>query len=206
MAYAGRRFFKRAQLRQRGWTNGMINLLMPDPDGTIPTDHPKAHAGSFRVFHRDRVRAIEGTTEFQRLVAERLAKRKALGCCARSPLELLLDGIVVPVIAWDRLVNLACDNYNDWCLVHSSLWRRRISSSSSPSFVARVCVNYLRHNLTDYDELLKENVRRLGIHVYPLVKRRVIEQIVTRYPRLVGECYRQLMLMSSASKGTERET
>jgi hypothetical protein len=201
MVYAEGQFFKRAHLRRIGWTNGIIGLLMPEPDGSMTTDHPWGRIESFRIYRRDRAKAFEATPDFQRMIAERLVRRKALGGRCGSPLELLLDGIVLPVVAWSQHVNLAFDNYNEWCLNHCNFWIPRISPRSSPSPVARLCVNYLRHNLTDYDKILNENVRKLGIHVYPLVKCKVIEQIATKYLRLVGECHRQFMLMKNASKG-----
>jgi hypothetical protein len=172
---------------------------MPVPDDTMPADYPYARAQSFRIYRRERVKAIEATAEFQKMVADRLARRNGLGCRGRTPIEQLLAGIEVPVVPWDQLAKLACDDYNLWCRYHRALWTREISADSSPHLVARVCVNYLRHNLTDYDELVKQNVIRLGIHVYPLLKRAIIEQIARHYPRLVRECYRQLMRMSTNS-------
>jgi hypothetical protein len=200
MAYAGNHFFKRAQLRRRGWSNCMISLFMSVPDGTMPTDYPGARFKTFRIFRRERVKTIEATPEFQQAIGERLARRKALHCRARTPLELLIAGITVPAIPWVRLVDLTCRNYNEWAKDHPSLWKRTISPDSSAALLPRIVVNYLRHNMTDYDEIIRENVRRIGIHVYPLIKRTVIEQIASKYPRLVVECRRQLCMMDNASQ------
>jgi hypothetical protein len=191
MAYAGDRFFKRSQLRRRGWTNSLIARFMPEPDGNLPTDHPVANCETFRIFLRSRVKAIESTPEFQRAVQDRISMRRALHRVARTPLEHLLAGITVPVVPWNVLVTRACNNYNRWCQRHERIRTEPVTPTPSTAMVTRIVVNYLRHNLTDYDEILKDNVRLLGIHVYPILKKAVIEQIASKYPRLAVECRSQ---------------
>jgi hypothetical protein len=58
----------------------------------------------------------------------------------------------------------------------------------------RVCVNYIRHRLSNYDQYLKERIcqRTLGTDLaVRMVRRRTYEAIAEAYPQLAEECQRQ---------------
>ena len=59
--------------------------------------------------------------------------------------------------------------------------------------VRRWMVNYIRHNLTRYDEFLYEARGRTGIRfAYPEYRCAVLEEIARVYPELQEECKRQI--------------
>lgn len=56
--------FSKSRLRQRGWTGGMVRLILGEPDKTVPNPHDPAgeHAS---MYLRSRVMAAEATPEFK---------------------------------------------------------------------------------------------------------------------------------------------
>lgn len=61
----------------------------------------------------------------------------------------------------------------------------------------RWIVNYIRHNLVDYDNFLYKISGKVGsIGVYPEIKTAVLEKIAVAYPQYKEECERQMTCWS----------
>lgn len=75
------------------------------------------------------------------------------------------------------LTQLAVDEYNDW--KHSYGYRfRYLTENSRPEILERIKKNYIRHSLTNYDEILKEIKGLAGTgKVYPILKQKVMNRI-----------------------------
>ena len=62
-----------------------------------------------------------------------------------------------------------------------------------PVFLDRITVNYIRHELTQYDGALVEVAGQTGIQqAVDAIRARVYEAIADAYPMLADECTRQL--------------
>jgi hypothetical protein len=181
-------------LRGRGWTPGMVRRLLGEPDLLTPSPVSRA-APKTRLYRLERVEAVERSEEF-RAVAAAAARRSAVAKAAayRRRREVLTriaaEPIDVPRLAPDRLATLAVEH-------RDRQGEERLGPAgvedADPSALARWKVNYLRHQLTRYGELLD------GLHASTgraaaeaLLRRRVYAAIEEAYPDLAQECERQL--------------
>lgn len=191
-------------LRARGWTDGLIRRFLPEPCATRPNFYSRS-GPPIRLYDLARVEAVEASPEWQAAVAA-LAGRKAGAArgveSKRAALRAWVEALAVevPKIPPDELVLIACDHYNaraqdradragDYGYDHD--WRPA-SRRSSPAFLARIAVNFLRHEGTDYEQDLGRLFGRVGkAEGYVLLKRKVLAAIARAYPHLAAECDRQ---------------
>jgi hypothetical protein len=107
--------------------------------------------------------------------------------------------IVVPIVEEEMLLAAAIDSYNAWTRNNS---RDFVSddASSDPEFLERITVNYLRHELTCYEDQLSELYGRVGIEAaLDALREKIYDAISEAHPHLTDECDRQL----SRRKGLE---
>jgi hypothetical protein len=100
----------------------------------------------------------------------------------------------VPMMPVDVLRRLACAHYNsrmrpgeqeDGCAGPAHL-------DSDPSFLARICTNFLRHQCSKYESHLEEiGGRAVPRESYLAIRTQVLDQIATKYPDLAVEAERQ---------------
>jgi hypothetical protein len=98
--------------------------------------------------------------------------------------------IKVALMNKDRLIDSACKSYNDW----NETWNsdEAATKNSDSLFLQRICVNYLRHEKTTYEDHLYEIHGRVGVlEAYFSIKDKVLDAIAKAYPWLVEECNRQ---------------
>jgi hypothetical protein len=89
------------------------------------------------------------------------------------------------------------------CAAYNELWAERgdyercASPRDSPEFIHRIVVNYLRHELTAYEEELMSPAGRIGVRdAESMIRRRVYDAISAAYPMLAGECRAQREMRS----------
>lgn len=113
--------------------------------------------------------------------------------------------IQVPTMSTAALIRKACAHYND-----RNPGKRPadpVSAGTDPEFVARICVNYLRHALSDYDAN-RDAIRRLTPdgdaqdEVGAIVKARTLAAIAQTYPQLGEEARRQAVRTDRIAAGT----
>ncbi|WP_328441181.1 hypothetical protein OHA71_37800 [Streptomyces sp. NBC_00444] len=191
-----------AGLRARGWTPGMVRRLLGEPDLLRVNPHFRA-APQIRLYLVERVESAERSEEF-RAVAAAAARRSASAKVAtqRRRQEMLAriaaEPVDVPRLAERKLAAMAVDHHN--CQDGQRNYERWGQSADPPTAdgtgppdLDRWKVDYLRHRLTRYDELLS------GLHgstgraaAEDLLRRRVYTAIAEAYPHLAQECERQL--------------
>ncbi|MFI9507369.1 hypothetical protein [Nocardia sp. NPDC052566] len=108
--------------------------------------------------------------------------------------------IEIATVAPEVLLRRAIAHYND---------RRKPSDpeatlNSSPPFLQRICVNWLRHTGSHYDRL-RDEIRHAGgqalsAEAGAIVKHRVLTEIATRYPWLADEANRQSHAMTTSRR------
>lgn len=102
--------------------------------------------------------------------------------------------IQVPTMSTVVLVRRACEHYNAQHPTKPPVDPR--SLRTRPQFVARISVNYLRHELTSYDGN-RDAIRRLtsdpntASHAGAIIKGRTLAAIAETYPHLAAEARRQ---------------
>jgi hypothetical protein len=106
--------------------------------------------------------------------------------------------IEVPVMSYEVLVQKACKGYNSrldhkYRKEHHYLSEPRATTDSDPSFLERITVNYLRHQLTSYERNLANLFGEKGKHkAVKEIRQKVYTAIAKAYPQLAEECKAQL--------------
>ncbi|WP_223190659.1 hypothetical protein [Streptomyces sp. TRM68416] len=198
----GHTYLSAAGLRARGWTPAMMRRLLGEPD-LLRTNPVFRSAPRARLYLVARVEAAEQGEEF-RAVAAAAARRSAVGRAAalRRRREVLAriaaEPIDVPRLAPDRLAELAVEHRNR--LDAERALRRpghvpdpATVDGAEPGALDRWKVDYLRHRLTRYDEILDELHGRTGrAAAEELLRRRIYTAVTKAYPDLARECERRL--------------
>jgi hypothetical protein len=104
--------------------------------------------------------------------------------------------ISLPRVEKKILLKRACGHYN-YMQDERACYGRSHSDipatlNSDKEFLDRITVNYLRHCLTDYEELLDEISGKVGFAVgYFDIREKIFKKIIEYYPWLETECKRQ---------------
>lgn len=191
-----------AGLRARGWTPGMMRQLLGEPDLLRANPHFRA-APQTRLYSIERVEAVERSEEFRAasaVAARRSAAARAAALRRRREVlvRIAAEPIEVPRLAPDRLAALAVE-YRNRLDEERALWRRghvpdtATVDRAEPRALDRWKVDYLRHRLTRYDEILDELYGRTGrAAAEELLRHRIYAAISEAHPALARECARQL--------------
>lgn len=195
-------YFSTQELEARGWTKSLIKKFLPEPH-----DIKYFRNGCQYFYWQITVGDIEASEEFKRL-QEKALRRRAAGIAATEKRKLeYLDylknkmPIRVRVVPADQLLVEAIDSYNAHRLYR---WERRqydpeyysvpASKNSGEEFLQRIQVNYIRHRLTSYENLLYEQRGKLGkAEALEIIQRRIFHAIIENYPELKLECERQMI-------------
>jgi hypothetical protein len=140
---------------------------------------------------------------FQRgaIVSERLSTRRRPGASAppkqlASRRDLLaaarIVDVSVPTMPVLRLIRLSVAHYNT-----RNPDKRAADYTSDERFVARICVNYLRHACSSYDahrDFISDTASPEDrAAVGAVIKGRVLRAIAETYPMLAEEAHRQAL-------------
>ena len=191
---AARSHLSAAGLRARGWTAGMVRQLLGEPDLFRANPHVRWSPPT-RLYCVERVETAERSDAF-RAVAATAARRSAAARSAarRRRREVLTritaEPIDVPRLTPQRLTALAVEHRNrqDEQRTYTAT-----VEGTDPTELDRWKVDYLRHRLTRYDELLSGLYGTTGrAAAEELLRRRLYAAIAEAYPLLAQECERRL--------------
>jgi hypothetical protein len=173
----------------------MVRQLLGEPDLLRVNPHFRA-APRIRLYRVERVEAAERSEEF-RAVAAAAARRSAAARVAarRRRREVLAriaaEPIEVPRLAPHKLAALAVEHRDR--RDEERAYQRRGPLPEGAAGLDRWKVDYLRHRLARYDELLSGLHGGAGrVAAEELLRRRVYAAIREAYPLLAQECERQL--------------
>ncbi|MFJ6896590.1 hypothetical protein [Streptomyces hokutonensis] len=202
---AARTHLSAAGLRARGWTPGMVRQLLDEPDLFRASPHVRSSPPT-RLYCVERVEAAERSDAF-RAVAAAAARRSAAARSAaqRRRREVLTritaEPIDVPRLTPQKLTALAVEHrnrrdeqrmYERWAPQPQPSGTATVESAD-PTALDRWKVDYLRHRLTRYDELLNGLYGATGrAAAEELLRRRLYAAITEAYPLLAQECERRL--------------
>jgi len=182
-------------VKGRGWTNGLIKKFYPICYKTVPNPKYK-RASPMKLYCLARIKKIEKSVKFIKEMELTKKRKESSKKSIQTKIENLrkyLDLLQVdniPVVKKNELIKLSCENYNNF--------RERLdpaNSKSDWSFLQRICVNYLRHCMSEYEELLYEMSGKTGFQEgYDVVNKKIFEKISDAYPWLKEECEKQLVM------------
>lgn len=192
----GEKLITQATVLSMGFTKSMIDKLLPAP---ILRDNPRYRsAAPMKLWKEADVLAAMDTDAF-REAASKAERRKAAASKAvgtkRKNAEVLADELIAAIhvrrIELPELERLALDAQQRW---YDFRGRGEIEFPDRET-VNRWMVNYIRHDLCDYDDSLYTLFRPGKMadkdKLYPKVKRETLVKIAKVYPELAEECKAQ---------------
>lgn len=156
-------YFTAAELRERSWTERIIKKLNLTPCGTIT--NPECITLSIKIYDRNLVENCEATDEFKALVkADKSKKKGALKKDKKRKEKLLQEvenvEIKVEYVPEPFLTTMALADYNTWRIEKRKTFEWA-SGKSDKRFQQKVKHNYIRHNLTNYDQIMHDIAKKI---------------------------------------------
>ena len=164
------------------WSNSLIEKYYPQCSDERINPH-NMYGSPMQLYDIGKVRYIESKDDFK-ADYQKVLKRKilALERAKKKHEELIMYAngvqINIPDFEKNKLIQKACDHYN---------WRNNnaynIATPSSDSiFLKRICINYLRHQCTFYEEELRKFYGKVGVqNAHDVLQTRINEAIKQKY-------------------------
>ena len=189
------RNFTKTTLKERGWSDALIEQLLPPP---IVCRNPYYRKMNMYLWKEYDVLEAEKRPEFTAHLKRRSVHQKRAQAAVRTKnrkmQERLTDAIArirVEEVDYAQVVDDAVDAKQNWYDM-TGQYDRSVYGADQKT-IERWTVNYIRHNLTTYDSFLYSAKGKTGISfAYPLYRKAVLEKIAEVYPWLYGECARQM--------------
>ncbi|MGW1951774.1 hypothetical protein ACWCPI_03280 [Streptomyces sp. NPDC001920] len=192
-----RAYLSAANLRARGWTVAMVRQLLHGPD-LLRASPVSRSAPPTRLYRIERVEAAERSEEFRALSA--VAARRSPGARAASQrrrrevsARVAAEALDVPRLAPARLTVLAVAHHERRAAERTAQSGEPTGRTGAAGILDRWKVDYLRHRLSRYDDILADLRDSAGrAAAEEVLRRRVYAAIAEAYPELARECERQL--------------
>lgn len=188
-------------LKYRGWTDKAIELFLGAPDKEGINPHYRS-GPKVKLYLLSRVVAAEGSDSYKQFLAENLSKRESAQKAVETKRAKLFEyvnmcKIHVVVRDFQKVVAEAIEAYNwhkfDVSQHYGHDDYKPATEKSDKEFLDRITVNYLRHNLSQYDDELAELFGKVGTEeAYKILNKRIYSEIAKAYPNLRAECEKQL--------------
>jgi hypothetical protein len=188
------KYMTKTELKKRGWNDELIGKYLPEP---YVTKNPYYSRMSMYLWKEKDVLEAEQNEEFLDRLEKRNVYQKRAAAAVRTKEEKMrvilnaaIEHIKVEEHDYEEVVKRALKAKQNWYDI-TDQYDRDVRNADSRT-VQRWTVNYIRHNLTDYDEFLYNAKGKTGIlFAYPLYRRAVLDRISDAYPYLCEECERQ---------------
>lgn len=177
----------KSEVLSRGFTEAMIIKLLPNP---ILKPNPRyKNAAPMKLYKLSDVISAQKTEEYKTLYEKWQKKKFSSTKSVNAKKEkltdygkLLADNITVIVLPRKEIVQRVCEHKH---LVDEYEVRREVMD--------RWIVNYIRHNLTIYDNDLNLFKGKTGKQeAYKIYKKTCLQKIAEAYPQLLEECEAQI--------------
>jgi hypothetical protein len=196
------KYLSLAGLKAQGWTDAGVRKFLGEPD-KLATNLHYASGPKVRLYAQERVHEVMATPDWQAWrVGAAVRSDKGKGVANRKRMALIATvktlGVVLPVLKQDELITRACAHYN--AFQETRLAERGwdddftpAAPASNPAFLERICVNYLRHACTRYEQELDRIFGKVGVEeAREELFRHICEKIAAVYPRLAAACEAQV--------------
>ena len=176
-------------ISKRKWTDALLKKYMSEPD-LIKNNPHYGRASKMKLYKISRVESIEKNEHFLIDFQKTILRRKSSAKMVETKKDnLLIEISELPIsvefIPRNELVPLVIDDYNDRNYYKDDLTLRDLDQST----LERLTVNYIRHQLTSYDQCLGLIFSKVGKKEgYRLLIERIYNCISESYPELTREC------------------
>ena len=192
-------------VEKRGWTRSMATKLLENLDyKEVNNPYYKCAAPMILYYLKD-IKRIEKTKKFAQL-KEKAEKRKI---SAKKAVETKINttvdiadtfSVTVERIDLEDLREYTLEekqnwyNYNFFSTLNREIWKNAYSADEDT--IKRWMVNFIRHNLSDYDEQLEILEGRIGKSKgYSHFKTKLAEEMKKVYPELEKEIKKYMLGM-----------
>jgi len=177
-------------LNRPGWSKGVLAQLLGEPDLRKKV---RGRTNLCVLYLESRVVAAENSEVFKSLQVS-LASRKSSAAKAiltkTNKLLAAVEAMRVDVVLMPLrdVQRLAIDSYNE----QHEASENYASHKSDAAFLTRIAVNFIRHELTEYDHALADVAGKTGItKAVDGIRQKVYSAIAAAYPVFSLECQRQ---------------
>lgn len=193
-------YYTQKEVKEKGFTVRMIESLLPKPILRPNPMYRKAAPMKLwkcedvdRAMRSDIFRQFIEKNEKRRSEAKKAIETKK----AKLHDEIMqkISEIIVNRVDFITLQDRTLCEKRDWYEYQAAIRNRiediSVENADMPTKL-RWMVNYVRHNLTKYDEDLYSISGKVSCHTeYGIYKNAVLDKIADVYPELVEECMRQ---------------
>ena len=182
---------------KRKWTDKLIKTYLKKPD-LVKRNPIYKCASDMSLYDLDRILKIESKSafklDFEKRMKRLTSSKKAVETKTNKLLSLVKEmEIRIEEMDRDTLYLLMIEQYNNFHTFHRADYKW-ISMKTDEATLVRIAVNFVRHNLTSYDQHLYEMYSKVGKHIaYVILITRLYTLIIEKYPYLEEECRRQLI-------------
>jgi len=181
---------KTALIGRSGWTATLVSRLLGGPDRRKKV---YGHTSPSALYSITRIEQAEASVEFAQAQAGITRRKASAAKSVETKTAKLLAAIeAMPIVverhnfAWVK--QQAIDSYN-----MRGRGESFATKADDPEFLERITVNFIRHELTQYDVALWEVAGKTGVvRAVAEIRRRVYLSIAQAYPALRAECERQI--------------
>lgn len=198
-------YFTKTKLKERGWTDSLIKKFLPNPDKEIKNPHYKS-APSIKLYEENRIKELEKSSSFKIMFVDVVKKKVSAQKAVETKKEKLINYInllefELVTLEKDLLYQKAIQHYNDYQNYLDNLngernnWEsnQKATIKSEKIFLNRLAVNYARHQLTHYEDILEDVFGKVGKRTaYMEINKKIYDVIGQKYPFLKEECDKQL--------------
>lgn len=190
-----RKTYVQSELLKMGWTKKLITTYLPEPEYVKGGMYGK----EMKVWQRELVNEVmEKDTfknDFEKIKLNREKRKASTKKAVETKTKKLMDetieflkNIEIEIIDNRSLERKTYENKKDFIE-----WKKAQKGNyfyiADPYISDRDKVNYIRHNLTGYDDWLNNIESKVGKNeVYVFFKNEVLKKIAKAYPEYAEEC------------------
>lgn len=173
-----KKYYRSSELKQRGWTDGLIKKFLPKPDETKTNPIVKS-AAPMKLYKIKRVERIEKSEKFIKEM-ENISRRKI---AARKAVETK----TAKTVEWANSIKFNVPTLNKYKLLKKAIYHYEqfhdtCVGSIDDEFAARISTNYIRHECTNYDRVLDSLYGMVGRDkAYDIIKGKVNQEIKEKH-------------------------
>ena len=191
--------FTITEVRRKGFTDRLICDLLPEPE--CVTNPMYVSSPPMKLFREEDVLQAMQTKEFLEFQEKRQVRKEAAQKATLTRKQHLLDNVKkslsklkVRQLPFEEVKRRTLREKQEWDMLCGSLETVPMNGSFvNQKTLDRWCVNYIRHHLTVYDEVLERLDRKTGKQeAYELAFTTILHKIGEAYPMLQEECERQI--------------
>lgn len=182
------KYVTKTSLLKRGWTEKSITELLPQPKLVDNPYYKKA--AKMKLWDLKIVEEKEKTKEFKEYAKKKARRGNVMKKVANKKREKTIEeakkfDVKVKRISMAEQKYKALESKIDWYYLTGQYDRVEGVSEADEETIRRWEINYIRHNLTNYDAELEKLYRKIGKNeAYISYKKILIEKIFETYPEL----------------------